>query len=371
MGLKPVYYLADFKSGNLLDVLPVENVSLSSRLEPGVMNASLDLRKTGRPMAEARALLEQLKYGRASLVPVLEGLSTGAGNPATSRALGEWWISKVSGTYRDPIVSLSGPEFAGYTAHLLNAEPFKGTLDPVVTARKMLSLAFTYSQDIVVNLQSWVSSNGTKVEVDVRDATENYLAAIQDLQASPGGPFEWVIRAGLVQSGGSPTRVTRTLLVGQPVLARARDDITLEVTAPGQAPASLLDASWGLDEGASATNLNGFGAGHGADQIGPVHESRRRVAGEPGKSRMITNPAAMTAAQMRRTVRAALEKFTPENQTFTAVMPVDRYTPSVGERYQWRADESWTRPAESGTCRCAGWSWRSSAPENYQLELVR
>ena len=270
------YYLADFQSGDLLDTVPLEDVRLSSSLRPGSFSASLDLRKTGRPMSEARALLNRMRYGATTLVPIREGLSTGAGNPPTSRELGEWWITRASGTYRDPVVRLGGVEFAGYTKHLLNAEPFKGAaLDPVVTARQMLDLAFTFSQNVVVDLQSWVSNTGAQVEVDVKDVTETYWDAIASLQEAEGGPFEWMIRSGLVQDGWIPTRVTRTLEVGQPVLGLNRPDITLEVAATGRA--SLVDASWGWDQENDATDIAGVGAGAGDDQVGPYSEGRLQI----------------------------------------------------------------------------------------------
>lgn len=364
------YYLADFESGNLIDTVPLESVRLSSSLQPGMFSASLDLRKTRRSMSEARALLNRMRYGATTLVPIREGISTGPGNVPVSRELGEWWITAAAGTYRDPVVQLSGIEFAGYTKHLLNAEPIKGKLlDPVVTARQLLSLAFNYSQSVAVNLQSWNSHTDAKVEVDLQDATETYWNAIADLQAAEGGPFEWMIRSGLVQDGWIPSRVTRTLEVGQPILAFNRPDITLEVASTGKA--SLIDASWGWDQENDATDVAGVGAGAGKDQVGPYSEGRARKPGEPAKSRLATDRTAKTEAILRRTLRAALSRLSPDEVVQPATMPADRYTPRTGEVYTWETDASWTRPAESGTARCVGWSWTSQSPDRYELELVR
>lgn len=372
MGLDLTYYLADFQTGNLLDTLPLESVKLESSLRPGAFAAQLDLRKTGRSMAESRALLDLMRAGKTSLVPIREGVSTGAGNPPVSRELGEWWIAKADGSYRSPVVSLSGPEFAGYASHVVLWDDFKSVAaDPVVTMRQMLWDLYTTSQTVTVDLQEWISHTSAKVEVDVRKYTTDHWSAIQDLTEAEGGPFEWVIRSGLAQDGWIPTRVTRTLEVGQPTLAFDRPDITLELSGPGRPPASLLDASWGWDEGASASIAFGIGAGHGKDQIGPVQATRSRETGEPVKSRAITDPGAMKLAPLRRSTRAALRRFSPEERTRTARMPTDRYTPRTGEVYEWRADESWTRPAESGSVRCVGWSWSSQSPDVYDLDLVR
>lgn len=372
MGLSATYYLADFQTGDLLDTLPLEAVTLESSLRPGAFTAQLDMRKTGRSMAEGRALLDLMRNGKTTLVPIREGLSTGPGNPPTSRELGEWWISRLAGTHRGPVVVLGGPEFSGYAHHAVLVENFIGkSFDPVVVARDMLQDLYTTSQNVAVDLQSWISHTGTKVEVDARIAKTDYWAAIADLQEAEGGPFEWAIRSGLAMNGWVPSRVTRTLEVGQPTLAFDRPDVTLELTAPGRPPASLLDASWGWDEEASASTVYGWGAGHGKDQIGEAFASRTREVGEPVKTRTVTDPNAMSMPQLRRTTRSALRRFSPEERTRSATMPVNAYTPRTGEVYQWRADASWTRPAESGTARCVGWSWSSKSPDVYQLDLVR
>ena len=372
MALDLTYYLADFQTGNLLEPIPLEGVRLSSSLQPGQFSAQLDMRKTGRSMSEGRELLGLIRAGKTTLVPIREGLSTGPGNPPTSRELGEWWISKVGGSYASPVVTLSGPEFAGYASHVVLWDDFKSvSADPVVTMRQMLWDLFTTSQTVTVDLQEWISHTGARVEIDVKKYSDDHWSAIQALTDADGGPFEWVIRSGLVLDGWIPTRVTRRLEVGQPTLGFSRNDITLEVSGPGQPPASLLDASWGWDEEASASVLFGYGAGAGQDQIGPVQASRSRETGEPVKTRLVTDRNAAKLPQLRRTTRAALRNYSPEERARTATMPVDRYTPRTGEVYQWRADASWTRPAESGTVRCVGWSWSSQSPDVYELDLVR
>ena len=372
MGLNLTYHLADFQTGNLLDPVPLEAVRLSSSLQPGSFSGQLDMRKTGRSMREGRALLDLMRAGKTTLVPIQEGLSTGPGNPPVSREMGEWWISRADGSYASPIVTLSGPEFAGYASHVVLWDDFKAvSADPVVVLRQMLWDLYTTSQSVTVDLQSWISHTGARVEIDAKKYSDDHWSAIQALTDAEGGPFEWVIRSGLVQDGWVPTRVTRRLEVGQPTLGFSRNDITLEVSGPGQPPASLLDASWGWDEAASASVAFGYGAGSGKDQVGPLQVSRPRQTGEPVKTRLVTDTNAMTSPQLRRTVRAAMRNFSPDERARTATMPVDRYTPRTGEVYQWRTDESWTRPAESGTVRCVGWSWSSQSADVYELDLVR
>lgn len=379
MGIAPVYYLADIQSGALYGTkLPLESVSLDSSLAPGQFSASLDLRQYGnyegrtreQAMEDGREIVALLKYGKCTLVPVLEGLSNGATKPPTSRALGEWWISDVQGTQQSPIITIAGPEFVGYLSELLVVDDFIGTYDPVALTRSLLSLAFTFSQNIAVDLQSWVSDTGARVSTDLREVTQDYWSAIATLQDNPTGPFEWLIRAGLQLNGWSPEKVTRTLEVGQPKFNLARPGVTLSVKAPGEYPASILDRAWSFSESRSATNINGLGAGSGHDQIGPVHEARTRQPGEPGKSRLIVDQSAMNSDQLRRSVRRALRQNTPAEQSFSASLQSDAYTPRVGEVYSWRQAASWALPAVSGEARVNGWAWSSSNPEVFDLALT-
>lgn len=369
MALTPTYYLADFMTGDLYgEALPLENVQLSSSLQPGRFSAQLDMRKLGA-MGDGYRVMDLLRNGKCTLVPILEGTSTGTGNPPTSRELGEWWVSVVSDEPPSPYVQISGPEFAGYAKEVLLAQSWKGTLDPVVTAREMLHALFHTSQDVAVDLQSWVSHNGTKVQIDAQNLSDDYWSAISELQEAEGGPFEWLIRSGLVQVNGSPRKVTRTLEVGQPVMNFARPGITLELTAPSTPPASITGFSRETSEHRTGSTMYGRGAGRGKDQI-ETWLSRAKVPGEPAKNRLITDNTAMTVPVLRRRVRQALNNLSPDQHVWPASMPTDRYTPRVGEVYSWRSDAQWTRPAESGQVRCVGWSWSSSGADEYVLDLV-
>ena len=369
--MKPVYYLADFASGDLIYRFPMDAITprrLTSGF-PGQFEMALDLRALGESMAGARSVLDLMDSGTTTIVPVREGVSTGIGNPPTSSELGEWWVAEVDGTIREPIVTLSGPEFAGYLQHRLVIRDWSSqSADPVATARQMMWEALRDGQTVEFTPQEWISHTGARIPVDVRTGTTSYWDAIEGLQDAEDGPFEWVLRSGLVQDGWTPKRVTRTLEVGQPALGFQRPDITLEVTAPGLVPASLLDATWSRDEGRSASTMYGFGAGSGDDQIRST-VSRSRAVGEPVKSRRVTVRDAMTVGQLRPHVRAALARATPANHVFTAVMPTDRYTPVVGSVYSWRNDETWTVPARGGQVRCVGWGW-DQREDTYSLELV-
>lgn len=369
MALTPTYFLADFMTGDLYgEALPLENVSLSSSMQPGQFSAQLDMRKLGS-MGDGYRVMDLLRNGKCTLVPVMEGLFTGTEGAPLSRELGEWWISVVSDEPPSPIVQISGPEFAGYAKEVLLAQAWKGTLDPVVTARQMLAALYSTSQTVTVDLQSWISHTDARVDVDSPVVSDDYWSAISELQEAEGGPFEWLIRSGLVQVNGSPRKVTRTLEVGQPTMNFARPGITLELAAPGTGPASITGFSRESSEHRSASTVYGRGAGSGSDQV-YTFLSRNREVGEPAKNRLVTDATALTVPVMARRVRQAMGNLSPELQVWSASMPTDRYTPRTGEVYSWRVDPQWTRPGESGSVRCVGWSWSSGGADEYVLDLV-
>lgn len=370
MGLKPTFFIADMETGNLYgETLPLEKVRLTSSLQPGRFSASLDLRHFG-PIGAGHRVMNLLKAGKCTLVPVLEGTSRGADNPPTSTALGEWWISGVEESPPSPIVRLSGPEFSGYFKEVLSPYTWVSSAkDPLMQLRQVLWAACTADQSVAINVRSWTST--TSVPVDIRAGTVTAWDVATDLQENDADPFEWRVEASLEMDGWSPLRVIRTLQVGQPHFAINRRDITLELAGPGRGETSLRSFSRGWSEHRSATDVHGWGNGAGDDQVGPVVSSRSRASGEPVKSRMVTDRSAMKVAQLRRSTVAARRAATPEEQVYTAVFPTGWHVPRVGNEYSWRVDEQWSRPAESGTRRCVGWSWSSGqAVDAYELELT-
>lgn len=374
MGMKPTYYLADIQTGVLYgQTLPLQNVRLSSTLNPGQFSATLDMRKLGA-LGEGHRIRELLLAGKCTLVPILEGTSRGENFPPTSTALGEWWISGVADAPPSPFLQLSGPEFEGYAKEVLVTETWiYKTEDPVTQLRRLLYALFTTSQNIDVRYRSWTTDTGGLTPIEIRTSTTDYMSAIRGIQDSEGSPFEWMIDTHLELDGWSPRRVVRTLEVGQPVLATDYPGVTLELAGPGRPVASLLSFSREASEHRSASTVYGWGAGSGDDQIGGggVFTSRARVPNEPVKTRQVVDRSAMTVAELKRRTRAALRAATPEDQAFTATFPTGWHVPGRGRVYQWRTDAQWTRPAESGTRRCVGWSWSSGQNSDvYQLDLV-
>lgn len=371
MALTYTYYLADFMTGDLLEPLPKGSVTvdkLSSSLRPGSFDLTVNLEAAFGSMSESRAWVSELERGRFTLVPIQEGVTNGPGN-ITSREAGEWWIPAVNWTFKGNTVQLQGPEWDGYAQSVHVADQIKGNLDPVVTLRTLLGLLYSTSQTVAVDLQSWVSHTGARVDVDISPVKTTYWSEIEKLTAAEGGPFEWMTRTGLVLDGWVPQRVTRTLEVGQPRLALTRSDVTLEVTAPGLPRASLEDATGGSDKRDYPSTIYGWGSGTGKDQR-HAFKSRNRIPGEPAVNAVVTARDARTTDEVARYVGKAMDRLNPYATTFQARMPVAEYTPRKGEVYGFYADAGWARGAVAMDVQCAGWSWDHREPEWYTLDLV-
>ena len=372
MVLKPTYYLADFFTGEFRGpALPLESVQLSSNYNPGSFSASLDMRKIASTFAEARAIQDMMKAGRATLVPVVETTDADAQTYGPLRALGEWWISVIDATYSDPVIRLSGPEWIGYAKETLTTRSWSGSIDAWLALRQMLGRIKDVDQTIQLTLG--LARAGFDIEVDVREGDTDYWTAIQSLNDGAEARFEWRIEASLDMVDGRPRGVLRNLRMAAPDFRVDRTDITLELATPGTTTASLIDFTRARSEHQSSSTIYGRGGGMGESQL-RASSSRSLSEGEPAKTRLITVRDAVKLSALRRATRAALRSQRALDHVFHVTMPTGLYTPAIGEVYSWRREPSWSMPETHSTeHRCVGWSWsspRENTPDVYTLDLV-
>ena len=372
MVLKPTYYLASFMTGDFLGpALPLEAVSLSSNFQPGAFSASLDMRKIARTFRESRTVLDMMKAGKATLVPVVETTGPGHTTPSPPRVLGEWWISTLDATYSDPVVRLSGPEWIGYAKETIVTRSWTGSIDAWLSLRQMLGRLKDVDQTIQLTLG--LARAGFDIDVDVREGDTDYWTAMQSLNDGSDGRFEWRIEPELRYLNGSVRGVTRTLRMAAPEFRVDRTDVTLELVTPGKTPATLIDFTRAQSEHQSSSTIYGRGGGMGESQL-RASSSRALEEGEPAKTRLITVRDAVKTSTLRRATRAALRSQRALDRVFQVTLPTDWYTPVVGDLYSWRREPSWSMPETHSTeHRCVGWSWsspRDGARDVYTVDLV-
>lgn len=366
MALTPTYFLADFQSGVLYgETLPLENVQLVSSLEPGRFSADLDVRKLGA-LGEAWRTTDLLRDGKCTLVAILEGTTRGSDMPPDSTVIGEWWISDIEERLPSPIVRLSGPEFAGYYKHVHSViDTISERYNGMQAVREQVTAVNTTGQNVAMDYSG--AANVLPVGISVRKGVTTVWDGVETIASDSG--FQWRIETGLELDGWSPRRVTRRLIYGNPRLVYDLTSVPLELSGPGSPSTAVVSFGKATREGMNATSVTGWGAGAGEDQI-TAGAARPRRGAEPVKSRVVTDPTVTTTAEMQERVAGVLRTFDPRLKTFTARFHAWFHTPRVGATYSWYADPQWTRPGESGEAYSAGWTWQSSNPEFYDLELV-
>lgn len=372
MGVRVTYYLADFFTGDFLGrALPLDVQQLSSSLKPGSFRATLDMRRACDSFADAAALRDMLRSGKTTLVPVMEDIRLG-GDVIGARELGEWWVQRVDGDAASPVINLSGPEWDGYAQQMhLTRDRKSKDVDPVALGRQLLWEMWNTGQTTQWDPQEWISHAGVRTDIDLAAHTRTFAEVMRDISA---GVFEWRTTTSVELVGRTATRVLRRLEVGQPVLRLERPDMMLEFATPGTGNGSLLSVSFAEDQDLDATSVTAFGGGSGKDQRRATR-SRARVAGEPIKTRMLTDSDAIPQKAVDRVAERALGTFTPQERVFTATMPADRFTVTTGERYPWIRNPSWSMPTrETGHVRCVGWDRVQEKPGTrpvFALQLVR
>ena len=372
----------DFITGNLFpQELPLEGVQLSSSLEGGRFSATLDLRRMvdETDFRGSAEVVSMLQPGATSIVPIQEAKDA-AGDPLFV-ALGEWWLTSVTRSYQGDVLSLNGVEVTGYPDHTLMMHDLRAdSVDPIATAREQLERAFTVAQPAPISFdpQSWVSQTGKRTAVDWTAGQVQYGRVVESLRDDTN--FEWHIETGLVLSGGAPSRVTRTLVMGEPTIRRPRDGVALEVLRSGRG--SIIDFDQDSDVGKRAFDFWTWGAGSGKKQL------RARIqytppARWPRLSRSYSaSGMAKQEALNREARRAHARSFNPVYQPFKAVGVMDRMAgggPRVGYVHPWIVEPSLGHPYEvkdedGARVRIVEWEWSQpdpGEPELVTLQLVR
>lgn len=364
------FYPADFATGNLYGrALPLQDVQLSSSLDAGTFSASLDMRKVARDIDDATQVLAGLNAGTFTIVPVYEGILNGAAG-ATTRAVGEWWIYRVTVSHNDPIVRFAGIEFGGYAKYRHNTTRWvQSDYDAVVAIRDAHTQLCKDGQDIQITTNSW-NARDLRCAFDYPAGTRTYWDMVSDFVA---GRAEWRIETRLTLDDITPIRAERWLRVGVPTITIPRDDQYLEATQEGVSPASVTDTKATADVLQTPSVIHARGSGTGDGQL-TATAAGGRPDGVPIVSAAMSVPEALDQQQLVREVWAAHGAMRPEQQPFTA--RIARFVPLVGEVYPWERSSSWAMPGADtgGRIRCVAWSWSqpdAGGRDEYELQLLR
>ena len=375
------YFLCSVQSGEVLARLPLHEVRLSSSLlSPGQMLAKLDLRRTVQPTGErtwawgeAATILDALRFGACTIVAAIENSTAGALDPV-DYALGEWWVTGLSGSHADPVITLSGHELDEYFAHQTTSRDWDsgtGTVDAVWTAREIMHDA-TAGQTPPILLDV---NRGSSSAITAATSWPARSLTVAEALRSLGAGTEWeqTIRSTMVSVDGIPHHVTRELILMAPrIELGVANLLPLEVTTPGSPPATGLDLGWSDDVESRASEMWSWGAGHGADQV-RSGTTGTRPTGAPVLSRLVSDSSVRFGSGATALAVRAMKQM--QRVPFTAVVRADRMTPQVGGRRWVSREPSLSMPTpEQFNARVTEWEWaepQAGAPDVYAVTLER
>lgn len=368
----------DFLTGKFRTLdLPLENVTMSSSVEVGSFSADLDLRRivNDGDWVGAKHVLDAIQPGATTIVPVRQDLTAGHYN-TVDKAMGEWMVTDVQKTHASPVVKIVGMEFTGYTRLNVVTRNWKVTgVDPVKTARELLTDLMTSGQTVAFDPNEWVSANGLKTDFEAQAGSVTYWDAIRDLAADD---FEWHVDTNVLGANGIPTGVQRWLRFGEPTIRIPRDDVALEFVTPGKRPAAGLDMTGGNPIEAHCYDLWAFGSGAGTDQV-KYRLQRDLPVRFPRLSRTFVARDVLKLNQLKGETRREMRRMNPVLIHFTATASMDLLPgggPRVGHVYPFFREPSISMPTSEsgGHVRVLEWEWSQPRPgedEVAKLTLVR
>lgn len=178
--------------------------------------------------------------------------------------LGEWLIMRHTETTTDGVLRVEGMEWDGYPAlRSLNANYTYTGVDQLAIARTLLQAAFvSYQPTMQITIPTVTSGVARTMDHKSHSA---YYADLLDEIADPDDGFDWRVTPTLTWSAGAPTKVTRTIEFGHPVISRATQ-IVIDHDGPGARSGNCTVFDQGHDFRRAAQSVYGIGAGEGGKQ---------------------------------------------------------------------------------------------------------
>lgn len=251
MGATYTYLIADLRTGEILDELPLFGVSFDKKLnDTGSFRAQLSVADPEIRLREPRLLTEP---GRTAVYVDRDGdLLWG----------GIVWTSRYSGA--DAVLELGAADFLSYFEHRLVLDPgdltapvpFTNT-DQLVIARELVGLAQSHpGGDLGVVVAGTASSGVSRTITYAPGDLKPVADALRDLANADDG-FDFAFDVRYAESG-VPERFLRT---GFPRLGRAGAPHVWEYGA------NLVDFTWPADAASMATRVLAQGGSPVAEDL--------------------------------------------------------------------------------------------------------
>lgn len=178
--------------------------------------------------------------------------------------LGEWLLMSRGHATDSGLLPVAGLEWAGYPAlRSLNANHIYEDTSQATIARTLLQQAFlSFNTGMQMTIPEW-SSSVTRT-MSYRSHSAYYSDLLEEISAPDDG-FEWHVEVTPTWDGDRLVSVTRSVVFGAPVLARA-SDLVIDAGEPGTRHGTGIIGG-GDDFARYAQSVYGIGAGEGEKQV--------------------------------------------------------------------------------------------------------
>src|SRR5699024_6467116 len=197
-----------------------------------------------------------------------------------------------------------------------------------------------------------------------------YSDVLEEIGEADDG-FEWHVDIGATFSNGVPTRATRSIVWGHPVLSRS-SSLTFSQASPGGRQGNLVSLEGGDDFSRYAQSVYGFGAGQGDKRfwIG-ISDPTGTRAGNLNSTKNVSFPGIEKESTLTALTRAELKRSQDLRDPFAATALIGKIPslPTVGRQVQLRVDPTFTYPTGlSQTLRVGQVEY---SPTGHEVDLVK
>ena len=336
------YWIADAKSGTVLgEVRPSGSSNFSSKLGGGTCGLTVSLSHLttldGRQM-DAAAVVRTMGF-------LTGGRRTVVVTDHAQRCLGEWLLMQRVRASGPGTATLRGMEWDGYPAlRSLNANYKDAGTEQLLIARVLLEDAFrSFNAGMQIAIPNVTSGVGRNLDYKSHSA---YYSDVLDEISAPDDGFEWAVEITPSWDGSQLVSVSRAVVFGHPVLARA-SDVRFELASPGSRRGTAVSIDGGDDFARYAQSVYGIGAGSGEKQrwVG-LSDPTLTNAGYLNSTKNVTFSGVSDMATLTALTQGALSAAQDLRDPFVAVGFVDKLAalPRKGTRVQLVAEPTWAWP---------------------------
>ncbi|WRS30608.1 hypothetical protein U6G28_02660 [Actinomycetaceae bacterium MB13-C1-2] len=336
-------------TGAVVSELPAMSGSFTSRFGGGTCDLTVPLGNLKRR--------DSSEVDWPAVARVIDVLSTGRRTvvlTAGTNVLGEWLLMERPEVIGEGLLAVQGMEWDGYPAlrSLHASYEYKTATEQLAIAKTLLLDAFQGWQE-AFQITVPTSSSGVKRTGKWRTREGYYSDALDEI-SQPEDGFDWRVGHTGSWSGGSLTKVNRTVRFGSPEIKQS-SSIVVRHDGPGTRSGNCLSFEQTIDSRNYLHSVYAWGAGDGAKQL--FYEKADDTLATQGHVKITKNlsyPNIIRQAALAALASAELKAGQNLRNPAKAVLVADKLPalPKLGDLITAQIAPTWTIPAGyNGTMR--------------------